>query len=105
MLTPLNAKYAKAKQPVICFEDYQFGLGTAIQIYDRAERECVCTASVNVGGLESGHIAIKDYSENEGILAWLIENKIVSKPVRFVGSGYVEIPICKLLVDCKAGIE
>lgn len=56
------------------------------------------TASINVEGTDPDEIGIKDYSENEGLLAVLIHNKIVSQPIRKVRSGFVEIPICKLLV-------
>lgn len=43
-------------------------------------------------------IAVKNYSENRGVLEFLIKNKIVEKPHRSIQSGYVEIPICKLLI-------
>lgn len=56
------------------------------------------TASVNVGNSDPEEVAIKDYSENEGILKALVENKIVSEPLRFEQSGYVQIPICRILV-------
>lgn len=48
--------------------------------------------------LEDGEIIIKDYSENEGILDCFIENKIVSKPLRHVNSGFVRLPVVKLLI-------
>lgn len=42
-------------------------------------------------------IAIKDYSENEGILKVLKDAEIVSDVVRWADSGYVKIPIVYLL--------
>jgi hypothetical protein len=42
-------------------------------------------------------IAIKDYSENEGILKVLKDAEIVSDVVRWADSGYVKIPIVHLL--------
>ena len=56
------------------------------------------TASVNVGNTDPTEVAIKDYSENEGILQAMVEAGIVSEPVRTVKSGFVDIPICRLLV-------
>jgi hypothetical protein len=56
------------------------------------------TASVNVGHADPNEVAIKDYSENEGILQAMVEAGIVSEPIRTVKSGFVEIPICRLLI-------
>lgn len=39
---------------------------------------------------------IKDYAENEGVLAFLREHHIVTDIVRWVRSGYVDIPLCKI---------
>jgi hypothetical protein len=46
--------------------------------------------------LESDQIAIKDYSENEGVLKFLMEKGIVSSPLKYFNSGFVRIPLCKL---------
>ena len=57
-------------------------------------------ASVQVAKeLPKGHVGIKDYSENTGMLQLLIDNKIVGEPVGFIPSGFVRIPICPLLVE------
>ena len=74
---------------------------TAIMLTDVDDGSPVAIASVNLPdtAMDDDEIAIKDYSENEGILEVLVENKIVSEPIRFVKSGYVEIPICKLLIN------
>lgn len=51
--------------------------------------------------LDDDEVAIKDYSENEGVLAALIGVKVVAPPHRFVPSinGHVQFPICRLLVQ------
>jgi|7_EtaG_2_1085326.scaffolds.fasta_scaffold45129_5 hypothetical protein len=88
----------------VIFGEYAKGGGTAIQLYSDDEyREPVATASVNLVGTElgEGEIAIKDYSENTGMLYTLIDAGIVSEPVRFETSGLVSIPICKLLIEEK----
>ena len=41
-------------------------------------------------------LAIKNYSENEGLLNWLIENGYVNKPHASYISGWVQVPVCKM---------
>lgn len=63
------------------------------------DNEPFMTASVSVEAeLEADEVAIKNYSENEGILDELIKNGVVSKPHKVINSGFVTIPICKLLM-------
>jgi hypothetical protein len=74
--------------------------GIAICLDDVIDGSPVAVASVNLEGIaevNKGEIAIKDYSENEGMLDTLVNAGIVSKPLRYVQSGFVQIPICKLL--------
>ncbi|WP_442638158.1 hypothetical protein [Rossellomorea marisflavi] len=46
--------------------------------------------------LEDDEVAIKDYSENSGVLEWLIKNELVHPPHNQTFSGYAVIPICRL---------
>lgn len=58
------------------------------------------TCSVNLDiNLKSDEVLIKDYSENKGMLDFLISNNIVSNPINAVESGYVTIPVCKINFD------
>ena len=69
-----------------------------IQIYDSSDGMPYATATSQIqGDLEEGEVAIKNWSENEGILDFLVENKFIEKPHRFVEQGFVRIPICKLI--------
>jgi hypothetical protein len=69
-----------------------------IQLYDSVDGTPYATATTNIQEeLEQGEVAIKDWSENQGILDFLVQNKIVKEPHRFVESGYVKIPICELI--------
>jgi len=72
---------------------------TAINLIDEDDGMPYATATVCVEDnlLQEGEVAIKDYSENEGILEALIEANIVDHPRAFIQSGFVKIPICKLL--------
>lgn len=45
--------------------------------------------------IPEGCIAVKDYSENVGVLACLLELGIVTEVLDEVRSGYVMIPICR----------
>ena len=78
-------------------EQYEVDGSSAITLIDE-EGYPYMTPSVHVQGLGPDEIAIKDYSENEGILDVLVQAGIVSKPHRQVQSGYVTIPVCKLLI-------
>jgi hypothetical protein len=80
----------------LSIEQYVLDNSPAIHLID--EDGCpYMMASVHVPGLKQDEVAIKDYAENEGILDALIQAGIVSKPHRQVSSGYVTIPVCKLL--------
>jgi hypothetical protein len=58
----------------------------------------VLVASVSIQeNISSDEIAIKDYSENEGVLKFLMEKGIVSSPLKYFNSGFVRIPLCKLM--------
>ena len=52
---------------------------SSISLFIKETGEPMCIASVNLPSLrlEPGEIAIKDYSENEGILDCLVSNNIV----------------------------
>jgi hypothetical protein len=78
------------------FLKYQNGQ-IRIQLYDTADGFPYATATVATEKhlLKEDEVAIKDYSENEGILNTLIKHEIVENPHAFIQSGFVKIPICK----------
>jgi len=47
--------------------------------------------------LAEDEVAVKDYSENAGMLSALMSAGIVSAPVRWVESGWVKVPVCRVL--------
>ena len=73
---------------------------TALLLIDADDNEHVATATVNLpdDDIPEKYVAIKDYSENEGMLNLLIKEKIVAQPVEHINSGFINIPICKLLI-------
>lgn len=75
-----------------------------------ADNMPITTASINVssqvGKLPDDLVAIKDYSENEGMLAALVAAGIVeSDVVGVVPSGFVEIPVCRLTSAAQAQVQ
>jgi len=74
---------------------------TAILLEDSIDLSTVVVATINIPEhpLDVDEVIIKDYSENSGILDCLIQNKVISEPVRFIQTGYVTVPVCKLLIE------
>ena len=71
---------------------------TRIQLYDSKDGIPYATATTRTEEkLEEGEIAIKNWSENLGILDFLIDRKFILPPHRFIKQEFVEIPICKLI--------
>ena len=72
----------------------------ALELTDANDGESVTVATVNMPdlNLEEGFVVIKNYSENEGLLDVLIEGGIVSTPLFYVPTGFVEVPVCKCLI-------
>jgi hypothetical protein len=80
------------------FAKYQNGQ-VAIKLTDNSDGFPYATATVCVEDnlLNEGEVAIKNYSENEGILESLIEAEVIEVPHAFIQSSFTKIPICKLL--------
>jgi len=85
----------------LVFDKYRNNDRTAIQLYEVDTDEPVATATVNLPQvpLKENQVIIKDYSENEGMLLSLVMAGIISEPIAVVKSGFVECPICNLLID------
>lgn len=88
---------------VVVYKKYGNGR-TAIQFLSAENGELIATASINLVAepMEADEIAIKNYAENESMLEVLESAGIVSEPIRFVITGYVVVPICKLLITGEA---
>ena len=59
-----------------------------------------CSASVNLPDEDMlpQEVAIKNYSECKGVLPALIKAGIVSEQIRSIRSGFIDIPVCELLI-------
>ena len=52
----------------------------------------------DVWPVRKDEVLVKDYSECEGALRALVAAGVVAEPHAFVRSGWVELPVCRLLV-------
>jgi len=86
-------------QVTLEFGKYRGNNRVAITVVDAEDGEDLLVATVNLPDepLEEGETVIKNYSENEGVLAFLIENGIVSKPIRNISTGFVQCQVVKIL--------
>ena len=74
-----------------------YNTGTpALELIDTEDGFPFAKCTVNVPDLAKDEVGVKDYSENEGMLDFLIDNLIIEKPHRYENSGFVKIPICKI---------
>lgn len=85
----------------VSFHHYDANHRTAICLEDIETGEPYGMATVNIPDipLKSTEVLIKDYSENAGMFEALERAGIVRYSGRCVRSGFVEIPVCELLVD------
>lgn len=73
----------------------------AIRLIDAVDKSPQLMATVNLPNepLEVDELFIKDYSENKGMLQWLINHGVVKDTGIRVKSGYVLVPKVKLLLS------
>src|SRR5690606_11815360 len=76
----------------------RYSYNDAIALKYQGDQGPIATLSTNVDGITSEEVAIKSYSENEGLYQQLIELGIITPAHRFVLSGHVSIPVCKRLI-------
>lgn len=75
------------------------GNNTRLRLVNDNGPMATCTASSTGIPVPAGCVAIKDYSENEGMLDALMSAGVVSAPVGFIEQEFVRLHICRLLVQ------
>ncbi len=75
---------------------YRNNNALALELVETKTGEPFMTCTVNNPDISDGEVAIKNYSENEGVLDFLIKEGIIEPPHRFISSGYVSLPVCKV---------
>ena len=86
-----------------CFvrtERYRSGGRVALELVCM-DGEVYTTATVNIPGcpLDPDEVLVKDYSENEGVLAALLNGGVVLPPSEKVPTGFCEVYRCRLNPD------
>ncbi len=71
--------------------------GINLSLIDDADGMPYASCTVNVPDLALDEVAIKDYSENEGIYDLLVDNNIIERSHRTVYTGYVSLYVCKII--------
>lgn len=96
MIYDFVTPYGKRLKVSISRNKYAKG-GIALEMIDESDgtRHAVCT--VWIPGLREDEVAVKDYSENAGVLDFLVKNLFVEKPHRTEQSGFVTLHICKII--------
>lgn len=71
---------------------------TALLLIDAEDGEPVATATVNLPEVEMapGEVAIKNWSENEGMVEVLVQAGVIEPPHREIALGYVIAPVCRI---------
>ena len=93
----IDTAYCPAESAYVELGLYANG-STALRIWS-FEGEPLLTATVAIDLVpDDGNVFIKDYSENEGVLNCLIDQGVVSKPLREHQAGFAIVHECKLLV-------
>lgn len=57
------------------------------------------TTNIPTQPLDEGEVIVKNWTENEGILDYLVDEEILSEPDRHVRTGHVEAPVCDVLIE------
>ena len=86
----LISKFVTGKSYKIHTQEYDEEMGGYIPY-------CIHTANFP-DILEEGEVAVKEYNESLGSLAFLYAHDIIGPPQFVINSGHVQLPVCKLLV-------
>jgi hypothetical protein len=85
---------------VVRAERYASSEHTALSLYEARSGVHVATATLNLPDipLSKTQVFIKDYSENEGMLAALEQAGIIKPMGVLVSTGVGSLPVCELLI-------
>lgn len=99
----------KTKLPLIRFKEWTCIMDVGvypsgrlgIKLIDAVTGDLVCSATADVpdARIGAGEVIVKDCSECSGVLAALVNAGVVEPTGCVVNSGFVTLPICRLLLD------
>ena len=93
------------KEYKITFGEYTNSGNYAIKLRDIEDDQPYIVATVNLELRDKTVVAIKNYSENLGILQSLLKADLIEYPHIWKPSGFEIIPICKLTQKSLNAIE
>jgi hypothetical protein len=95
-----RTKYINAADAQLYVGHYHDG-SLALVLKEAGEVLCKATVCMSASDAipERGHVFVKDWGENEGVLAALQDAGVIGPSLHTVASGYVEAHHCKLLLD------
>ena len=94
----MKTLFIKKKEVYLKVERYQ-NKTIYLQLYE-LDGEPWTTITLNPDiALPYGIAAIKNYSENEGMLKWLLDNSIIHAQVAEIQSGYIKIPVVSVNIS------
>ena len=94
-MNTFDIRFVRTKYKGCSFHTARYSEGGNLYIGITRKGEPIADVTVNIGALPPGQIAVKNYSENAGLLEQLEQLGLVEEVVRYVPSGFVQIPICK----------
>ncbi len=97
MIYDFKTPYGEDIKVSVHVKQYQKG-GIALEMIMEPDGEPYTTCTRWIPKLNEGEVAVKDYSENDGVLDFLVRNRIVETPHRQEQTGHVNLHICKVIV-------
>ena len=76
---------------------YYNGRTAWILVDSNGDRYAVATVNISEADVPEGHVLIKNWSENEGMLEALVDAGIVKDTGSTISSGFVKANICEVL--------
>jgi len=73
----------------------------ALQLVDKNFGDPVAMITTRIDGLEQDELAIKNWSENEGMYTTLLRAGVVRRAHRSVRSGFVTVPVTRLAKEVE----
>ena|SRR3990167_9921703 len=100
-MAPKERKVYTYKDYRVVLQNYTYDSGgrRAVELVDADDGEPVCRVTTNIPDLPlyKDEAFVKNWSENEGMLEWLVANKLAEDTGRWFRIGSVTAPVVKLL--------
>ncbi len=99
MKISINTKNCTQHNVNVQLHYYENGRTAIILTHDELGKLMTPTVNIPEIKLDKNQVLIKNYSENEGILDELINNKIIEDTGINISCGFVVLHLCNLLIE------